>query len=119
MNSSMSEREKLLDKIRKTLSKYGVQVVVDKQRNGFPQVIQAAIKGADGRIHTLPRPARHSDVIKKMRNEGIDDRPNEVQGFLIDNGSFFDRRAAAELALFNTQCKKLIAPPNLCSEDLW
>lgn len=83
------------------------------------QIKQAAIKDASGNIHTLPRPARHYNIMHDMRVRGIDDRPNEVQGFITEDDEFVDRKFAAEIALEAGQCVELMASPRLYSEDLW
>ncbi len=81
---------------------------------------QAAIQ-IEKQIYTLPRPARHNDIIayliklgfpKQVRNLGI-------QGFITHKNVFVNREEASEIALKNMQCFSLIAPPNLYSEDLW
>lgn len=41
------------------------------------------------------------------------------QGFATDDGKFLTRVEAAKLALESGQVAKLIAPPNLYSEDCW
>ena len=41
------------------------------------------------------------------------------QGFLLSDGRFARRKAAASVALRAGQIEKLNWPPNLYSEDLW
>lgn len=85
---------------------------------------QAAIF-VDGEIWTLPRPARHHNIImaindvRKTAGETII-RAHGEQGFIDDSGVFLDRKQARSHAeLCDQLTKPLIAPPNLFSEDLW
>ncbi|MFA6046456.1 MAG: hypothetical protein WC718_15835 [Phycisphaerales bacterium] len=79
---------------------------------------RAAIRWG-GRVWSLPRPARHHDVIALIHRAtgamGIDD----VQGFVTSTGRFVDRKDGAEIALASGQVEALRWPPNLFSEDLW
>lgn len=83
----------------------------------------AAIRDSKGTVHSLPRPARHNDVIRKMREEGIDEViPQDGQGFLLSNGMFARRRAALGVAARARQTSrdKCVNPGvGLFSEDLW
>jgi hypothetical protein len=80
---------------------------------------QAAIKDDTGKIWTLPRPARHNGILRYMCDSGINGSFLDGQGFILDDNSWVDRKQAAEHALATGQCLKLIAPPDLYSEDLW
>lgn len=92
----------------------------------LPKVVAVAFY-MDGMIFTLPKPARHDDLIKKLNALGIECNgfhgPNGVeveQGFLLDDGRFARRKPAAAVAERAGQLTKpLIAPPRLFSEDLW
>ena len=90
---------------------------------------QAAIKFED-EIWTLPRPARHHNILWAMHdvleNKDPSVRPKIVpakgeQGFVDEKGKFYNRMVAAihAVACGQVEEKKLIAPPNLYSEDLW
>ena len=91
-------------------------------------IVAVAIK-RKGVIWTLPKPARHHNVIWAMcdvdNNSTPDKRPTLIhaegeQGFIDDAGTFHDRKQAAIIAQSCGQLTKpLIAPPNLFSEDLW
>ena len=85
------------------------------------KVHQAAIRDRNGKIHTLPRPNRHSAVIQHMfKAEGI--RPSfthDEQGFILEDGTFVSRREAARIAIEQKQCEALITPGRLTTEDLW
>ena len=86
----------------------------------LPRVVAAAIS-VNGTVYSLPAPARHHDVIRHMRMErgiGPQDETWE-QGFLLSDGRFARRKAAASVALRAGQIEKLNWPPNLYSEDLW
>lgn len=73
-------------------------------------------------VYMLSRPRRHHDVIRFMREEcGITEAQNESweQGFVLSNGHFATRLAAAEVAIKAGQVAVLKWPPSLFSEDLW
>jgi len=80
---------------------------------------QAAIKDSTGKIWTLPRPARHCDILHYMYESSAGETTLDDQGFLLDDGSWVNRKQAAEYALKTGQCSELVAPPDLYSEDLW
>lgn len=82
------------------------------------RIISVAIS-AFGVVASLPAPARHGDVLRKLYefNE-IAVRPDR-QGFLTNTGRYVNRRDAAIIALAAGQVDKLIAAPDLYSEDLW
>ena len=93
------------------------------------KIVAAAIK-KDGVIWTLPRPARHHNIIFAMNDVGKSKaRENKTsflieahgkQGFIDGEGNFLNREDAAKRAILCGQLTKpLIAPPNLFSEDLW
>ena len=59
------------------------------------EVVQAAIRDPEGKVHTLPRPARHSGVYFQMMREGTPYASDEVvKGFLLSDGTFASRRQA-------------------------
>lgn len=71
-------------------------------------------------VYSLPKPNRHHNVIQLIIHKlGIKHAYCREQGFIKENGDYIDRIEGAKLALENGQTKKLIAPPNLYSEDLW
>jgi hypothetical protein len=98
-------------------------------------ITHVAIKDADGRIWSLPKPYRHGDVIKLIRQEQnakylLSDL---VAGFLNDAGAFLTRQEAWHEA---HRCNQILPPCNpidpsqragkpsdkpgpLFSEDLW
>lgn len=83
------------------------------------KIVAAAIN-LNGFIHTLPAPARHHDIIRYLAHDMK--LPTPImgdQGFMDEGGRFLMRKAAARIAIKNGQIAKLIAPPNLYSEDLW
>ena len=80
---------------------------------------QAAIRLSADIIATMPRPARHKDIIWKLHELGISKIQFIDQGFIDDNGDFLQREEAANIALSNGQATSLHAPPGLHSEDLW
>ena len=85
------------------------------------RIVRAAIRDRNGGIHSVPPPGRHRDVIKLMREHGVEGHiSQESQGFLLSNGQFCRRGPAARIALRAGQLKngKQIASV-LTSEDLW
>ncbi len=77
-------------------------------------------------VVTLPRPARHSDLIITMSEQFAEARPSghfhaspDDQGFLLSDGSYATRERAAEVALAAGQASTLPYWPQLFSEDLW
>jgi hypothetical protein len=81
----------------------------------------AAIKGDDGNVYSLPRPARHHDVIQHMRDKGYTGFVSgDRQGFLLSDGRFTWRRPALRVAERAGQLIQKTAPAHLLfSEDLW
>ena len=87
----------------------------------------------DNVIWSLPRPARHGDVLLAMVKQGLDPK-NLVMGFIDQNGLFYDREKAWTHAVecqqtlyfsnpFNSNLKILNKYPEtdglLFSENLW
>lgn len=88
-------------------------------------IVAAAIKLSDrpDGVVTMPPPNRHHNIIWKI---GETNPNGDVliargqQGFITDTGQFLSRIEAAEHAQRHGQLKKkMIAPPQLYSEDLW
>lgn len=82
------------------------------------KIVGVAIK-KDQIVYCLPKPFRHHDVIEMMIKIYGESKPFQNQGFVTEDWRYFDRKTAAEYALYYGQCKKLISPPRLYSEDLW
>jgi len=92
------------------------------------RVVAAAVLWVDT-IYALPPPARHHDVIHTLHNARQWWSEQKIQplnhsefeqGFLLNNGRFASRRAAAYIALRNGQVEKIAHPHHgLFSEDLW
>jgi hypothetical protein len=82
------------------------------------RIISVAIS-AFGIVASLPAPARHGDVLRKLFDFKDTVIPGERQGFLTSAGRFVNRRDAAVLALAAGQVDKLMSAPDLYSEDLW
>jgi len=62
-----------------------------------------------------PAPARHHNLFALCREAQTPDE----SGFLLSDGTFADRRRAAEVAIAAAQITELAHPPFLYSEDLW
>lgn len=82
-------------------------------------IVAAAIRDHDGTVYTLPPPNRHHNIIGMMAQKGIKTPITGDQGFVNENGVFYNRIQAAAEALRRKQIEKLQWPPNLYSEDLW
>lgn len=82
------------------------------------KIIAVAIN-AFGVINSLPAPARHGDVLRKLADFNPLVVRGDAQGFLTSTGRYVNRRDAARIALAAGQTAKLTAPPELFSEDLW
>ena len=82
------------------------------------RIISVAIS-AFGIIASLPAPARHGDVLRKLFDFNDTVLGPDEQGFLTSAGRYVNRRDAAAIALEAGQTDKLISAPNLYSEDLW
>lgn len=76
--------------------------------------LAAAVQLSNGLIVSLPKPARHNDIMYKL-DKSL--RIGAVQGFLLSNGCFADRITAAKIFIDNGGVLK--HPPLLYSEDLW
>jgi hypothetical protein len=72
-------------------------------------------------VLSLPRPARHHDIIRSMTGYRIGFDPSlMIQGFLTDEGRFMDREMAATHAVIHGQIIRLgFQPDKLFTEDLW
>lgn len=88
-------------------------------------IVAAAIR-RQGLVFTLPRPARHHDVMRAMFAQGVPAAGDGVdQGFLTDEGMFLRRAAALGHAIEADQVKvdsdgrPKILGGELTSEDLW
>lgn len=85
-------------------------------------IVCAAIRGDDGVVYSLPRPARHHNVIDHMRAQGYAGLVSgDRQGFLLSDGTFTWRRPALHVA---KRAGQLIREPTapahgLFSEDVW
>lgn len=68
-------------------------------------------------ICSMPRPARHGDIVQRMPKEWWG-----TQGFLTSTGRFVSRKEAwviAEAAGQILRCTSTSGPGTLYSEDLW
>lgn len=81
----------------------------------------AAIKTDDGTVWTLPRPARHHDVIRHIRDSGVKlPVGGDRQGFVLSNGQFARRKPALRVAIRAGQILNgRVIGGILTSEDLW
>jgi len=83
------------------------------------KVVASAIYQA-GVTFSLPRPARHCDVIRAMTGAGIETPIRGEQGFLLSDGTFANRIKSKAVAHDAGQLRE--GPTNVCelfSEDVW
>ena len=88
------------------------------------RILAAAIWTEDGRVESLPAPARHHDVIHHMVMKGFTEREIHLaeQGFVTGQGVWAQRRPALRIA--HAAGQFLPGAPahpehGLFSEDLW
>ena len=81
----------------------------------------AALRTRDGVIYSLPRPARHHDVIADMHRLGVSARKinYSTQGFIDSHGSFITRVVAKRIAKKAGQLRADTPHKELFSEDVW
>jgi len=82
----------------------------------MPKIVAAAIKDPEGKVWSLPAPARHENVIRLMCSKGARALDSN-EGFLTDEGVFVDRLKAASIARAAGQVKRPVDV--LASTDLW
>lgn len=71
-------------------------------------------------VYSLPAPARHHELIRKLAREGHEIPIQGEQGFLLSDGRFATRYTALEIARSAGQLLKETAPQHrLFSEDVW
>jgi hypothetical protein len=79
-------------------------------------IVESAIR-QDGKVYTG---RRHPNIIHHMVQDcNITPPVRGEQGFVDDNGTFLDRKEAAQHAIDCGQIAALKWPPNLYSEDLY
>jgi hypothetical protein len=89
------------------------------------KIVGVAIKAEDGTVYSLPKPNRHHNVIELMSNLGIPwpVTKNTIQGFILDDGDFVDRRiglcVAGRAMQFLPGKGHLKGIRELFSEDVW
>lgn len=72
------------------------------------------------KVVTAPMPGfRHHHILIVAHHLGFKPASLADQGFALADETFIGRKEAARLALESGQVKKLIAPPDLYSEDIW
>lgn len=82
------------------------------------RIVAAAVK-SNGLTISLPRPARHYQILAKMpARMATAVKPSE-QGFVTDGGEFVGRVEAKSIARAAGQLLKETPQPELFSEDLW
>jgi hypothetical protein len=82
------------------------------------KIVAAAIEFR-GVVCFVPRPGRHSDVIRKMARMGVPIPINGREGFVTDEGQFVERRVALGIAEIAGQLLPGKGHGELFSEDVW
>ena len=82
------------------------------------RIISVAISSF-GIIASLPAPARHGDVLRKLADFNDLVVGPDAQGFLTNTGRYVNRREAAHIAITSGQIDGMKWPPYLYSEDIW
>lgn len=88
------------------------------------KVTAAACLDTNNKVWSVPKPARHHDVLHYMYKLGAKEKDsNDSQGFKLSDGSYVDRLAAFTIAEKAKQIKPRLPGqydgPELFSEDLW
>lgn len=91
-----------------------------EQENRQPTIEAVAIKLECGVVMSLPRPARHHDIIREVGQtfEGKGKPIVGTQGFVLSDGAFVNRKQAVAVALRSGQLESTESS-ELFSEDLW
>ena len=83
------------------------------------KIIGVALKQGD-EVRSLPRPARHSDVIQHMIDSGVIYDPRcSIQGFILEDETFLNREEALKHVLVTKQVRSFMSITKLYSQDLW
>lgn len=85
------------------------------------KITGVAIK-INGDIYSLPKPARHSDLIRHLCEKTTIKSilgTRAAQGFVDENGEFLDRKSALQRAIAAGQITWHVPGVLLFSEDLW
>jgi len=88
--------------------------------DGTPnKIVSAALRTSDGRVWSLPPPARHTDLIRFVFEACADAMIDGAaeQGFVDSRGDFLCRVDAAAVAFGAGQIATLMG--TLYSEDMW
>jgi hypothetical protein len=98
-----------------------VKKVASLEERDLLKVVAVAVRTDDGLVHTLPRPARHHDVVHLLAEKF--NHPSSAldeQGFLLSDGRFCRRKPAKRVAEEAGQLLPRASDlPELYSEDLW
>ncbi len=88
------------------------------------KVVAAACLDTNNRVWSVPKPARHHDVLYYMTVCGAKEKDGpDSQGFKLSDGTYVDRLAAYTIAKKAYQLKERMPGeyngPELFSEDVW
>ena len=80
----------------------------------------AIMSAVDGKVHSVPQPGRHHDVIREMVELGYDKPIRGEQGFVTNTGLFVRRVPAKNIAREVGQLlERAMDHRQLYSEDVW
>lgn len=82
------------------------------------RIVAAAIR-CNGLTFTMPRPARHFNIMAAMPSKIASRVKPSEQGFLTDDGQFVGREEAKAIASAAGQLLNETPHAELFSEDLW
>jgi hypothetical protein len=85
------------------------------------RIDRAALRTQDGKVYSLPKPARHHNVIHHMHELGIsmEEIARADQGFVTECGVWCRRAPAKRIAQKAGQLIRETHPTALFSEDVW
>lgn len=81
-------------------------------------IVGVAIR-VHGEVLSMPRPARHADLLRVHHADHDHPHPILDRGFVLADGDFVNRLEASDLAMCSGQIVAPKWPPCLYSEDLW
>lgn len=99
-----------------------LQTLINAEELTVKRIECVAVRHPRGLIFSLPRPARHHDVLHAMHELGLSTlRQDAEQGFLLTDGEFAWRTKAKTIALESGQhlVNGMEHRKDLFSEDLW
>lgn len=78
----------------------------------------SAIRDWRGKVHTLPPPAHHKQILAAMKQDGFNTK-EIVKGFWTSEDRFVGREQGGRIATRSGQAKTMRCDPELHSGDMW